>query len=387
MKDSSGSVKKVTSFSNSKRVLLSLGFICFTVGILLSVETNKNEQDVLLAHETEVEEVQSNDSVIEDGNTWLQFLPKSSVEKRDVIRSTRQRELSKMINTFSGVKKSTVLLSDEQKQGIGQPHREMTACVMIEPEDGPLSSITLLAIRTIIADATAGLQAKNVNVINAQIGAISTGNTRANSRKYRASMVRKRIENALGLTMATVFVKMQSDNAISKYIPWVDDSTPIVRITLPKSWVNKRANQVGSEEIALATIYNLATESEPSAAVSITLVEDGAIATPLFQSKESYAKQIALFIGLGAVLLSGFATDRRRRPQEITIVKNAESPEEEARKILQLEHALARHAIDALEGIRKVEVLRAIIASEEHIEELPVVEVLQGKQLELTKCG
>ncbi|HIA71446.1 MAG TPA: hypothetical protein EYO01_01885 [Phycisphaerales bacterium] len=385
MKDSSATSKKFSS--TTKRTLLTLGFIGFTVGILLSVSSNENAARVERSQELQTEEAQSTPMEKEGESVWLQFLPKTSIEKRDAIRATRQNELAEMISTFAGVKHSTVLLSDAQQRGIGQPHIVMSACVMVEPEDGALSSITLLAIRTIVADATSGLLVENVHVINSQVGAIVTGNNRVATRKNRASAARKRIEMALGLTMATVSVKMQSDNAITEYIPWFDDATPIVRVTLPNSWVQKRASQVGTEETVLASVIALAKEAVPTATVSITLVQDAVIATPLFVTKESYAKQIAIGIGLAAVLLSGFVADRRRRPQEITIIKNAESPEEEARKILELEHSLARHAIDALGGVRKVEVLRAIINSEELVEDMPVVEVKQGTQLELTKCG
>ncbi|HIB51333.1 MAG TPA: hypothetical protein EYO40_08715 [Phycisphaerales bacterium] len=385
MKDSSATSKKFSS--TTKRTLLTLGFVGFTVGILLSVSSNENAARVERSQELQTEEAQSTPMEKEGESVWLQFLPKTSIEKRDAIRATRQNELAEMISTFAGVKHSTVLLSDAQQRGIGQPHIVMSACVMVEPEDGALSSITLLAIRTIVADATSGLLVENVHVINSQVGAIVTGNNRVATRKNRASAARKRIEMALGLTMATVSVKMQSDNAITEYIPWFDDATPIVRVTLPNSWVQKRASQVGTEETVLASVIALAKEAVPTATVSITLVQDAVIATPLFVTKESYAKQIAIGIGLAAVLLSGFVADRRRRPQEITIIKNAESPEEEARKILELEHSLARHAIDALGGVRKVEVLRAIINSEELVEDMPVVEVKQGTQLELTKCG
>jgi len=385
VKDSSATSKKFSS--TTKRTLLTLGFIGFTVGILLSVSSNENAARVERSQELQTEEAQSTPMEKEGESVWLQFLPKTSIEKRDAIRATRQNELAEMISTFAGVKHSTVLLSDAQQRGIGQPHIVMSACVMVEPEDGALSSITLLAIRTIVADATSGLLVENVHVINSQVGAIVTGNNRVATRKNRASAARKRIEMALGLTMATVSVKMQSDNAITEYIPWFDDATPIVRVTLPNSWVQKRASQVGTEETVLASVIALAKEAVPTATVSITLVQDAVIATPLFVTKESYAKQIAIGIGLAAVLLSGFVADRRRRPQEITIIKNAESPEEEARKILELEHSLARHAIDALGGVRKVEVLRAIINSEELVEDMPVVEVKQGTQLELTKCG
>jgi len=385
VKDSSATSKKFSS--TTKRTLLTLGFVGFTVGILLSVSSNENAARVERSQELQTEEAQSTPMEKEGESVWLQFLPKTSIEKRDAIRATRQNELAEMISTFAGVKHSTVLLSDAQQRGIGQPHIVMSACVMVEPEDGALSSITLLAIRTIVADATSGLLVENVHVINSQVGAIVTGNNRVATRKNRASAARKRIEMALGLTMATVSVKMQSDNAITEYIPWFDDATPIVRVTLPNSWVQKRASQVGTEETVLASVIALAKEAVPTATVSITLVQDAVIATPLFVTKESYAKQIAIGIGLAAVLLSGFVADRRRRPQEITIIKNAESPEEEARKILELEHSLARHAIDALGGVRKVEVLRAIINSEELVEDMPVVEVKQGAQLELTKCG
>ena len=385
MKDSLVTSKKFSSTTN--RTLLTLGFIGFTVGILLSVQSNDNAARVERSQELQIEEAQSMPIEKEGESVWLQFLPKTSIEKRDAVRATRQNELAEMISSFAGVKHSTVLLSDAQQPGIGQPHIVMSACVMVEPENGALSSITLLAIRTIVAGATSGLLVENVQVINSQVGAIVTGTNRVASRQNRASAVRKRIEMALGLTMATVSVKMQSDNAITEYIPWIDDATPIVRVTLPNSWVQKRASQVGTEEIVLASVITLAKEAVPTATVSITLVEDAVIAAPLLVTTESYAKQIAIGIGLAAVLLSGFVADRRRRPQEITILKNAESPEVEARKILELEHSLARHAIDALDGVRKVEVLRAIINSEELVEDVPVIEVKQGTQLELTKCS
>jgi hypothetical protein len=128
-------------------------------------------------------------------------------------------------------------------------------------------------------------------------------------------------------------------------------------------------------------------EVAPQAAIKIVEVA-GISPSPLLpETKESYAKQIVLLGGIFAVLLSGFATDRKRRKEEVVVVRSAGTPIEEANEILQMEHSLARCAIDSLEGVRKIEVLRAILLTDESAQDMPVVEVAKGKQLERTKCG
>jgi hypothetical protein len=374
--------------SKIKKAMLLLGFIVITAGILWSVQASEQHvKTVLAGNEVKVTEFIEVDTE-EQASPWSAFMPKSATQKRDAVRTQRQNELAQMIEYFGGVKKATVVLSDDQKQGIGQPRREMTACVMVEPSGKTLSSVTLLAIRTVVADATSGLHENNVNIINTTLGAIATGTSSSMMQKQEAGTVRTKIEHALGLTMATISVHMHRDNLLTEFIPWIDDAVPVVRISLPQSWVTKRSEQVGSEELTFIALTDRVLDVAPRATVTIAVVEDAAIIAPIFLAQESNAKNIALLLGVLAVLGAGVFPDRRRRPTETVVVKQARSAYEEAAEILQLNHVHARQAIDSLEGVYKIEVLRAIVASKENaIEEMPVVEVATGTQLELTKCG
>jgi hypothetical protein len=366
--------------------MLLLGFVGFTAGILWSVSGGEPAVEPANLVEYVPPQVTSDESEDASQSRWLAFMPKTSVEKRDSVRTARQKELAEMILNFNGVQNAKVLLSDDQKQGIGQPNRQMTACVMVEPTGETIPSETIVAIRTIVADATSGLFSENVDVINAKLGALATGVPSVMQSKYQASQIRTDIEGALGLTMASISVLLQRENAVTEFIPWIDDATPIVRVSLPQSWLQKRSEQVGNEALVLNSLENIVREIAPRAEIAISIVEDNSTGIPLVNSKEYYAKQIALFVGVFLILGAGLLPERRRREQETVFCSFAGSPKEEAEKILQLEHHLARKAIDSLEGSRKVEVLRAIITSDEP-EELPVVEVTTGTQLELTKCG
>ena len=382
------SVTKQTS-SKTKQAMLLLGFIGFTAGILWSVSGRATSVEHPTAEVSIEPETASEESKDTSQSRWLAFMPKTSVEKRDSVRSARQDELAEMIRNFSGVKKATVLLSDDQKQGIGQPNRRMTACVMVEPTAETIPSETIVAIRTIVADATSGLFTENVDVINSKLGALATGKPSAVRTKYQASQIRTDIERALGLTMASISVRLQRENDVTEYIPWIDESTPFVRVSLPQSWLQKRSEQVGDKALVLNSLEAMVREVAPRAEITISVVEDQATVVPLANSKEYYVKQVALFVGVFLILGAGLLPERRRREQETVYCSLADSPKEEAEKILQMEHFLARKAIDSLEGVRKVEVLRAIIASDvpDVPEELPVVEVKTGTQLELTNCG
>ncbi len=368
-----------------KRPLLLLGFIGFTAGILWSVNSGdsqyvKEQVDASTPEQTTVE-LQSSDPL------WMKYMPKTSVEKRDAIRSSRQNELASMIEDLRGVNKASVVLSDDAKQGIGKPYRKMSACVMVEPTNSPLTIATLDAIRTVVSDATSGLEAAQVNVINTTLGVVSVGVPLWKNPTMSAQEIRSGVEDAIGLSLATVSVKMQRDNSITQYIPWLDNAIPFVRISLPLSWIEKRSRQVGSDEIALGAIKNIVNEVAPDAVVEIVVVQGVPAAQVLPQTTESYSKQLALIGGLIAVLVSGFATDRRRRKEETVVLKNPRTPREEASEILMMEYSLAKLAIDSLQGSRKIEVLHAIVSSEVRMQEMPVVEVAKGKQLELTKCG
>ncbi len=370
-----------------KKPLLLLCFIGFTAGILLSVQTEEVKPEAESVPVENQQEATSNIATSAKEPLWLKYMPKTSVEKRDAVRTNRQNELAGMIATMHGVKKAIVVLPDDSKQGIGQPHREMSACVMVEPTSGPLTASTLTAIRMVVSDATSGLQAKNVNVINTTLGVVSIGVPSLSTPALSATEIRARVEDSIGLAFATISVTMQRVNSITEFIPWMDEATPAIRISLPQAWIDNRSLQVGSKEVALGAIKNLVHEVAPEAAIEIIEVA-GISPSPLLpETDASYAKQIVLLGGIFAVLLSGFATDRKRRKEEVVVVRSAGTPVEEANEILQMEHSLARCAIDSLEGVRKIEVLRAILLTDESAQDMPVVEVAKGKQFELTECG
>jgi|TARA_B100000959_G_scaffold267192_1_gene310407 hypothetical protein len=362
-----------------------MGFIGFTAWILWSVNSVNSTNVIEQSVPDSTEQVSTTET--SEDPLWMKYMPKTSVEKRDAIRTSRQSELASMIEELRGVKKASVVLSDEAQHGIGQPHRNMSACVMVEPSSNPLTTATLDAIRTIVSDATSGLDAPQVNVINTTLGVVSVGVPSWESEKMSAKEIRGRVEDAIGLSIAAVSVTMQRGNSIMEYIPWLDDATPLVRVSLPRSWIEKRSRQVGSNEIVFGSINNLIYEVVPDADVEILAVKGTTSFPASHQADESYAKQLGLIVGLIALLISGFANKQRRRKEETVVLRNPKTPEEEAMDILKMEHAFAKLAIDSLEGARKIEVLQAIVSSELPKQEVPVVEVAKGKQLELTKCG
>jgi hypothetical protein len=82
-------------------------------------------------------------------------------------------------------------------------------------------------------------------------------------------------------------------------------------------------------------------------------------------------------IGLVAILVSGLYYDRRRTANDVVIVQQSLNSKAEAKRILKLNFYAAKYAMDALEGSRRQEVLRAIVESECFVEETPVVQVQQ----------
>ncbi|MBT4529866.1 MAG: hypothetical protein HOC27_01555 [Phycisphaerae bacterium] len=91
---------------------------------------------------------------------------------------------------------------------------------------------------------------------------------------------------------------------------------------------------------------------------------------------ESYAKQLFVVVGLLAIVFSEFFFNRRRVGQTV-VIKRGSCAYEEAKVILALGHREARVAIDSLQGEYKVSVLRAIVGTEQHSEEPPLVQVSQ----------
>ncbi|MBC8310459.1 MAG: hypothetical protein ISR75_01375 [Phycisphaerales bacterium] len=381
--------------SQLKKSLFAFGFIGFTAGILWSVNidyedqvTDANDIESSSTHFAMDEEQEET----KDKPFWSQLMPKTSIEKRDELRSSRQREIASMIDSLHGVSNTTVVLSDNEVTGIGTPRRPMTACVSVEPTNGMLPFATIKAIQKLVSGATAGLSTEQVTVIDAFTGAECSDVTLTRMPQVKTDLLQKRIEAALGLSTAKVTVLLKRPDSSEVLIPWNDDAKPFIQIALPTSWIVNKGKQVGGEKIALDTLRTTVASISPESKVEFQIVDDQLASTGQVPEENSSAKQVALVIGLLALLVAGFIADRRRRPRETVVFKQIEHPYEEARQILAMDFEVAKKTIDALKGPRKFKVLQAIVEAETDATEIPVVQVQKQKnqkqkQMELIKTS
>ena len=374
--------------SQLKKSLFAFGFIGFTAGILWSVNIDYEDQvtdakdiDTSLPHIA----VDDEQEETKEKPFWSQLMPKTSIEKRDEVRSARQREIASMIDSLHGVSNTTVALSDNEVTGIGIPRRPMTACVSVEPTDGMIPLETINAIQKLVAGATAGLSMDQVTVIDNLTGAECSSVTLASMPRVKTELLQKKIKAALELTTAKVTVLLKRPDSSEVLIPWNDDAKPFIQIALPTSWVIKKGKQVGGEKAALDTLRTAVESISPEAKIEFQIVEDQFVATSQGPKESSNAKQVALVIGLSALLVAGFIADRRRRPRETVVFKQVEHPYEEARQILAMDFQVAKKTIDALKGPRKFKVLQAIVEAEIETAEMPVVKVQKQKQKQVQK--
>ncbi len=381
-----------------KKTIFVFGFIGFTAGILWSVNIDYDDQiaddqtkGTAIAQLTESGEQEKETT---DKPFWSQLMPRTSIEKRDEARSSRQREIASMINSLRGVTNTTVVLSDNEVTGIGSPRRPMTACVSVEPTDGILPETTIQAIQKLVASATTGLSIGQVTVIDNLTGAECSAISVTSIPRVKTELLQKRVTAAIALNTANVTVTMERPVSKEVAIPWHDNERPFIQVAVPASWVIKKSNQVGGKEALLDTIRAKIARIAPDSKTVFQIVQDQPVVLSQESNQKSYAQHIAVIVGLLALLLSGFIADRRRRPRETVVFKQVEHPYEEARQILAMNFDIAKKTIDSLKGPRKFKVLQAIVEVESEIEreETPVVQVQKPKQVKkkqtnLMKCS
>jgi flagellar biosynthesis/type III secretory pathway M-ring protein FliF/YscJ len=82
-----------------------------------------------------------------------------------------QNELSRVISQFRGVRRATVILDIPEPMGLGRAVREPSASVSVQTAGGAaLSQETVDAIAGLVAGSRAGLEPRNVQVIDATTG-------------------------------------------------------------------------------------------------------------------------------------------------------------------------------------------------------------------------
>jgi hypothetical protein len=209
------------------------------------------------------------------------------------------------------------------------------------------------------------------------INAECFGESQPQNNSLNLEHLQQKVFESLGLRSAIVSVGLEPTSSNELFIPWRDNKQPSIKVALPLSWLKKRGEQVGSQETALESLRAIIDSAAPGSKVTFQVVQDAPLSMMLQANRESYTKPIAMAIGLVAILVSGLYYDRRRTANDVVIVQQSLNSKAEAKRILKLNFYAAKYAMDALEGSRRQEVLRAIVESECFVEETPVVQVQQ----------
>jgi hypothetical protein len=232
----------------------------------------------------------------------------------------------------------------------------------------------------LLGDSDEGEELSNTHY---QFPATSIHETAEGKAAFNSDYIRQKIDSALGLSVATISVSMVHPPASERAIPWREDRQPVVKLSLPSSWLSTRSEQLGGEDAVLHVLRSTILSVIPGSKIQFQIVQVPQTLLAVQPVTESYAKQIAIAVGLIAVLLSGCMIDRRRPQQETIVVRQVDHPSAEATRILQLEHSSAKTAIDALSGSYKVSVLRHIINTELNPDETPIVHIQRQEETEL----
>ncbi len=362
---------------NGARIFGLIGAIACTLGILWLVN-GKSDTQTEPSRDFAFVEVEPEESI------WGKMVPKSMAEQKNDRRLALQTELASLIEGISGISQAQVVLSLQESKGLGHRYVPSTACVTVTPSTkARLGSDEIASVTRLVASGVSHLLEEDITVVDNRDGLICTGHDLPiHSPPLNSETIRVAVDEALALNVATVQVDMVMPPEDELFIPWLDNKRPVVRLTLPRSWVTKRASQVGNVETVMENILHIAKTAAPGSLVEISMVHDVAVAGGESEVPESTAKQWAMIVGLLALFLSGITVRRRTREEEIPTKKTLPAREEVA-YILSLPYRDARLAIDALEGSRRAVILEAIIESEM----LPVVEVPSPAAAELVHCG
>ncbi len=213
----------------------------------------------------------------------------------------------------------------------------------------------------------------------ANLDLLNDGGTMLNT-----EVIRQNIDAALGLSVATISVSLAQPPVSERLIPWREGKQPLVKLSLPSTWLASRSTQLGGEEEVLDVLRSTILSIVPGSKIQFQIVQEPQFMQAVQPVTESYAKQIAIAVGLVAVLLSGYMIDRRRPEQETIVVRQVDHPAVEANRILQLEHSAAKKAINALSGSYKISVLQQIANTELALNEPPIVHIQRQNEGELS---
>lgn len=103
-------------------------------------------------------------SNLSEHQNWLN----TDAQNRQQYEIARNHELARIIAGFPDIEKATVVADVPERTPIGRAHRRATASVTVFPRDGSLSQSEVDAIAGTVAGSIAGLDVRNVRVIDGQ---------------------------------------------------------------------------------------------------------------------------------------------------------------------------------------------------------------------------
>ncbi len=331
-------------------------------------------------YESGLNEVLETNSNLGESDFLSTLFHKSSIDKQNDVRINLQAEIASVIQDIRGIDSATVVVS-----GIGGlSEQSVTACVSVTPLDIKLPTDTVDAIRNIAAGAVVGLQPDNVMVVNNATGSICA-TSKEDTEAEKAAILKEKIQNAIGLTVASVSVHKPQISQVQIPMRYLDQQR--IRVSVPTSWVAKRGKQVGSTSRALEDIKQIVKGVAPNAIVSLQVVKDKSVVSSLISTEESYSKQAVLVLALLVLLTIGIIVNRRQGLDEVQICVTYREPKEEAERILQMDYINAKQTIDSLDETRKIKVLHEIVSAEVLDSEIPLVHVSTSQKVEPAKSN
>lgn len=103
-------------------------------------------------------------STVPEHQNWLN----TDAQNRQLYEIARNNELARIIASFPEIEQATVVADVPEHTAIGRAQRRATASVTVFPRDGSLSQNEVDAIAGTVAGSIAGLDVRNVRVINGQ---------------------------------------------------------------------------------------------------------------------------------------------------------------------------------------------------------------------------
>ncbi|MDP7006401.1 MAG: hypothetical protein QF718_09350 [Phycisphaerales bacterium] len=322
------------------------------------------------------------DDTFEENDAWQSIFHNTSVDRQDKVRINRQIEIANLIQDIRGIESATVVLSGIGDDQVNITKQQMTACVSITPSDIKFPIETVDSIRRIVSGLAIGILPDHVMVVNNLTGSVFE-NPNEISKTSKSAVLKEKIEDEIGLAVATVSVHKTSSNLVQ--IPLRNDEKTKVRVSIPNSWVVKRGNQIGGNSPVLESIKQIVKGVAPNAIVSVQVIEDGPAVGSSIQAEESYAKHAVLIFTLLAILSVGFIVNRRHGASAREEKVSNRGPREEAERILKMDYNIAKQTIDSLDETRKIKVLHEILRTEERVSEIPIVHVSKSEEVEFSK--